>query len=116
AMNASTSPDGRNTSSSILPSQCRVRQPRAPGRIDDSILPSRSEAPARQTARPLDVRKPVTLEGKLSEGSQYKLGQVSAVQNRAFTAAELREQFPIKKGALMGRTQIAMGRESLRQL
>ena len=65
---------------------------------------------------PLGVPKPVTLEGEVSEGPQYKLGQVSFVQNHAFTAEELREQFPIKKGALMERTKIAMGLESLRKL
>jgi len=65
---------------------------------------------------PLGVPKPVTLEGELSEGARYKLGQVSFVQNLAFTAEELREQFPIKKGALMERTKIAMGLESLRKL
>jgi len=61
---------------------------------------------------PLGVPKPVTLEGKWSEGPQYKLGQVSFVQNRAFTAEELREQFPIKKGALMERTKLAMDRKA----
>jgi len=65
---------------------------------------------------PLGVPKPVTLEGELSEGSRYKLGQVSFVQNRAFTAEELREQFPIKKGALMEREKIAMGLDSVRKL
>ena len=65
---------------------------------------------------PLGVPKPVTLEGEVSEGPKYKLGQVSFVQNRAFTAEQLREQFPIKKDALMERTKIAMGLESLRKL
>ncbi len=65
---------------------------------------------------PLGVPKPVTLEGEVSEGPQYKLADVSFVNNRAFTVAKLREQFPLKKGALMERGKIATGLESLRKL
>jgi len=65
---------------------------------------------------PLGVPKPVTLEGDISEGPQYRLADVSFVNSHAFPAAKLREQFPLKKGALMERGKIASGLESLRKL
>ena len=65
---------------------------------------------------PLGVPKPVTLEGEVSEGPQYRLGQVTFLKNHAFAAEELRNQFPLKKGALMKRDKIAMGLEGLRKL
>jgi outer membrane protein assembly factor BamA len=65
---------------------------------------------------PLDVPKPVTLEGEVSEGPQYRLAQVTFLKNHAFAAEELREQFPLKNGALMEREKIAMGLQSLRKL
>jgi outer membrane protein assembly factor BamA len=64
----------------------------------------------------LGVPKPVTLEGEVSEGPRYKVGQISFGQNRAFSAEELREAFPLKKGALMERAKIAAGLDSLRKL
>ncbi len=65
---------------------------------------------------PLGLPKPVTLQGDVSEGPRYKLADVSFVNNRAFTAAKLREQFPLKKGAWMERGKIASGLENLRKL
>ena len=65
---------------------------------------------------PLGIPKPVTLEGEVSEGLQYKLGQVTFVKNHAFSAEQLRQKFPLKKGALMERDKIAMGLDSLRKL
>jgi outer membrane protein insertion porin family len=65
---------------------------------------------------PLGVPKPVTLEGDVSEGPQYTLGEVTFVGNHAFAAKELRQQFPLKKGALTERDKIASGLESLRKL
>jgi outer membrane protein assembly factor BamA len=65
---------------------------------------------------PLGVPKPVTLEGEVSEGPQYKLADVSFVNNHAFPVAKLRQQFPLKKGALMEREKVASGLESLRKL
>jgi outer membrane protein insertion porin family len=65
---------------------------------------------------PLGVPKPVTLEGDVSEGPQYRLGQVSFVKNHAFSDDELRKQFPIKAQDLVERSKIATGLESLRKL
>jgi len=65
---------------------------------------------------PLGIPKPVTLEGEVSEGPQYRLGQVSFLKNHAFTAEELRQQFPPKNGALMERDKIAIGLVTLRKL
>lgn len=65
---------------------------------------------------PLGVPKPVTLEGEVSDGPQYKLGQVTFLKNHAFAAEELRDQFPLNKGALMERDKISMGLEGLRKL
>lgn len=65
---------------------------------------------------PLGIPKPVTVEGDVDEGPQYRLGDVSFVNNHAFPVAKLREQFPVKKGALMERGKVASGLESLRKL
>ena len=65
---------------------------------------------------PLGVPKPVALEGDVAEGPQYRLADVSFVNNHAFPVAKLREQFPLKKGALMERGEVASGLESLRKL
>jgi outer membrane protein assembly factor BamA len=65
---------------------------------------------------PLGIPKPVTLEGDVSEGPQYKLADVSFANNHAFPVAKLRQQFPLKKGALMERGKVASGLESLRKL
>lgn len=65
---------------------------------------------------PLGVPKPVALEGDVSEGPQFKLGEVTFIENHAFPAEELRQQFPLKTGALSERDKIASGLESLRRL
>jgi outer membrane protein assembly factor BamA len=65
---------------------------------------------------PLGVPKPVMLEGDVAEGPQYRLADVSFVNNHAFPVAKLRQQFPLKKGALMERGKVASGLESLRKL
>lgn len=65
---------------------------------------------------PLGVPKPVTLEGEVFEGPQYKLGDVTFTNNHAFPVEELRHQFPLKKGSLAERGKIATGLESLRKL
>jgi outer membrane protein assembly factor BamA len=65
---------------------------------------------------PLAAPKPVTLEGEVSEGPQYRLGQLTFLKNHAFTTEELRKQFPLKNGSLIERNKIAMGLESLRKL
>ncbi len=65
---------------------------------------------------PLGVPKPVTLEGDINEGPQYRLAQVTFVNNHAFPTEKIRQHFPIKAGALMERGKIASGLESLRKL
>lgn len=65
---------------------------------------------------PLGVPKPVTLEGEVSEGPQYRLGGVTFTGNHTFPSEELRRQFQLKKGALSERDKIASGLESLRKL
>jgi len=65
---------------------------------------------------PLGVPKPATMEGEISEGPRYRLMQVTFLQNRAFPSEELRQQFPMKNGALMERGKIASGLDSLRKL
>jgi outer membrane protein assembly factor BamA len=65
---------------------------------------------------PLGVPKAVILDGEVSEGPRYKLGQVTFVANHAFAAEELRQQFPLKKGALVERDKIASGLQSLSKL
>ena len=65
---------------------------------------------------PLGVPKPVTLEGEVSEGARYKLGEITFVENHAFSSEELRQQFPLKRGDLFERGKVASGLESLRKL
>ena len=65
---------------------------------------------------PLGVPKPVTLEGEVSEGPLYKLGEVMFVENHAFSSEKLRQQFPLKMGDLFERDKVASGLVSLRKL
>ena len=65
---------------------------------------------------PLGVPKPVTLEGEVSEGSRYKLAEITFVGNHAFSSEKLRQQFPLKRGDLFERGKIAGGLESLAKL
>ena len=65
---------------------------------------------------PLGIPKPVTLEADVSDGPQYRLAEITFVQNHAFTAEKLREQFPLKRGDLFERGKVASGLESLRKI
>jgi outer membrane protein assembly factor BamA len=65
---------------------------------------------------PLGIPKPVTLEGEVSEGARYKLAEITFVKNLAFSSETLRQQFPLRRGALFERGKIAHGLESLRKL
>jgi outer membrane protein assembly factor BamA len=65
---------------------------------------------------PLGVPKSVTLEGEVSEGPLYKLGEVMFVENHAFSSEKLRQQFPLKMGDLFERGKVASGLVSLRKL
>ena len=65
---------------------------------------------------PLGTPKPVSVEAEVSEGVQYRLGDITFVNTHAFTHEKLREQFPLKKGELFERSKVASGIESLRKL
>jgi len=58
---------------------------------------------------PLGIPKPVTVEADVAEGPKYKVGTVTFVKNRAFTAEQLRSEFPLKTGAVFERGKVARG-------
>lgn len=64
----------------------------------------------------LAIPKPATLEAEVLEGPRYKLGEIKFVGNQAFSAAELRNAFPLKKGGLFARNGIAAGLNGVRNL
>lgn len=65
---------------------------------------------------PLASPKPVTLEAEVAEGPKFRVGEITFVENRAFSAEKLRQQFPLKSGAVFERGKVAAGLESLRKL
>lgn len=65
---------------------------------------------------PLGVPKPVTLESEVSEGPQFRLGQVTFLKNHAFSNEKLRQQFPLKTKDVVERDKVAAGLASLRKL
>lgn len=65
---------------------------------------------------PLGNPKPVTMEAEVAEGPKYKVGAVTFVKNRAFTAERLRSEFPLKAGAAFERDKVASGIEGLRKV
>jgi hypothetical protein len=65
---------------------------------------------------PLGIPKPVTMEAEVAEGPKYKVGTITFVKNRAFTAERLRSEFPLKTGAVFDRGKVASGLESLRKV
>src|SRR5579864_5464861 len=64
----------------------------------------------------LGVPKPVTLDAEVSDGLQYKLAEITFVENHAFSPEELREQFPLRRGEVFSRGKIAGGLMGLRKL
>ena len=58
----------------------------------------------------------MALEGDVSEGLLYRLGEVRFVKNHAFSGEELRQQFPLTTHDIFVRSKIARGLESLRNL
>jgi outer membrane protein assembly factor BamA len=64
----------------------------------------------------LGVPKPVTLEAEVSDGLQYKLAEITFVENHAFSPEELRQQFPLRRGEVFSRGKIAGGLMSLGKL
>jgi surface antigen-like variable number repeat protein len=69
-----------------------------------------------KTGDPLGTPKPVTMEAEVAEGPKYKVGAITFVKNRAFTAERLRSEFPLKGGAVFERGKVASGLESLRKV
>ena len=65
---------------------------------------------------PLGIPKPVTMEAEVAEGPQFKVGEITFQGYRAFSAEKLRQQFPLKIGAVFERSKVASGLESLRKL
>src|SRR5579859_1364755 len=65
---------------------------------------------------PLGIPKPVTMEAEVAEGPKYKVGTITFVKNRAFTAERLRSEFPLKTGAVFERDKVASGIEGLRKV
>jgi len=65
---------------------------------------------------PLGNPKPVTMEADVTEGPRYKLADITFLNNHAFSAQRLREVFPLKTGDVFGRSKVASGLESLRNL
>jgi outer membrane protein assembly factor BamA len=65
---------------------------------------------------PLASPKPVTMEADVVEGSQFRVGEIAFAGYRAFSAEKLRQQFPLKTGAVFERGKVAAGLESLRKL
>jgi hypothetical protein len=65
---------------------------------------------------PIPVPKPAVLEADVLEGPRYRLAEISFAGNHAFSAAELRTEFPVKKNDLMNRSKIASGLDNVRKL
>ena len=65
---------------------------------------------------PLGIPKPVTMEAEVAEGPKYKVGEITFSGYRAFSAEKLRQEFPLKIGAVFERGKVARGLESLRKL
>lgn len=60
--------------------------------------------------------KTVVLEADVVDGPQYKLGVLEITGNHAFTAEQLRAEFPLKNGELFKRGKVASGMESVWKL
>jgi len=65
---------------------------------------------------PLGIPKPVTMEAEVAEGPKYKVGAITFVKNRAFTAERLRSEFPLKAGGVFERNKVASGLRGLQKL
>lgn len=64
----------------------------------------------------LALPKPVTLEADISEGLRFRFGAITFIGNHAFSDAKLRAAFPITKGDLFRRAQIANGLSGIRNV
>ena len=64
---------------------------------------------------PLGIPKPVTMEADVVEGPKFRLAEISFRGYHAFSGDQLRQQFPMKTGAVFEREKVAAGLESLRK-
>jgi outer membrane protein assembly factor BamA len=69
-----------------------------------------------KAADPLGSPKQVTMEADVDEGPQFRLNQITFLENHAFSASKLLAAFPLKKGDVFSRRKVAAGLESLRNL
>ena len=65
---------------------------------------------------PLVAPKPVLLLFETDEGARFKTGEITFVDNHAFTSAQLREGFTLKRGNWFSRERVAAGLTSLVKL
>jgi outer membrane protein assembly factor BamA len=65
---------------------------------------------------PLGSPKPVTMEADVAEGLQFRVDQITFLENHAFSSARLREAFPLRKGDVFARQKIASGLDDIRKL
>jgi outer membrane protein assembly factor BamA len=64
---------------------------------------------------PLGIPEPVTMEADVAEGPKFRVGEITFRGYRAISADQLRQQFPMKTGAVFEREKVAAGLESLRK-
>jgi outer membrane protein assembly factor BamA len=62
-----------------------------------------------KAADPLGSPKQVTMEADVDEGAQFRLNQITFLENHAFSTDELRAAFPLKKGDVFSRGKVASG-------
>lgn len=65
---------------------------------------------------PLGQPQPVAVEADVQEGSRYRLASIQFSGNHAFNDVQLRQAFPLKKGDIFQRVEIATGLDRLRDL
>jgi len=65
---------------------------------------------------PLGIPKPVKMEAEVIEGPRYKVEEITFVNNHAFGADKLRQEFPLKAGDWFERGKVASGLQGLRKL
>lgn len=65
---------------------------------------------------PLTTPKPVVLAFEAHEGARFKTGEITFINNHAFSSNQLREGFSIKTGEWFSRKPLGEGLESLRNL
>lgn len=65
---------------------------------------------------PLGSPKPVVMTADVDEGLQFRLNQITFLENHAFGAETLRDAFPLKKGDVFSRSKIVSGLDGVRKL